>query len=204
MKYTYGGVFVFSAHMYGLARKEDSEQLVSHPWAEWYDLGQCRSVALEKAWNQAHNTSLYFCWFVLKQNMLGNAMSGETSLQHLLAHLSPMLDPTPLVFCSIKHGRYGDLAECHPIASIREPEGLTLVLPQSEADSKGFHYDGVFHSILLEVHSSLLAVGLTARISTTLAQAGISVNMLAGTYHDQVLVPIADAQRALELLLTIK
>ena len=131
-------------------------------------------------------------------------MPGETSLQHLLAHLNPVLDSTPLVFCSIKNGSYGDLAECHPIASIREPEGLTLVLPLAEAASKGLNYDGVFHSILLEVHSSLLAVGLTAKVSTTLAQAGISANMLAGTYHDQVLVPIEDAQHALELLLAIK
>ena len=88
-------------------------------------------------------------------------MSGETSLQHLLAHLNPLLDPTPLVFCSIKNGSYGDLAECHPIASIREPEGLTLVLPQSEQIQRGSIMMGC-HSILLEVHSSLLAVGLTA------------------------------------------
>ena len=50
------------------------------------------------------------------------------------------------------------------------------------------------------MHSSLEAVGLTAAVSTTLAQAGISCNMLAGYFHDHLLVPVDRLDDALSLL----
>jgi len=57
----------------------------------------------------------------------------------------------------------------------------------------------------LTVHSSLDAVGLTAAFSTALAQAGIGCNVLAGRYHDHILVPHnrrEDAVAALRALST--
>ena len=67
-------------------------------------------------------------------------------------------------------------------------------------DAEGLAYDAVFGWITLEVHSSLEAVGLTAAVSTTLAQAGISCNMLAGYFHDHLLVPVDRLDDALSLL----
>jgi hypothetical protein len=43
--------------------------------------------------------------------------------------------------------------------------------------------------ISLTVHSSLAAVGLTAAVATALAREGISANVVAGSYHDYLLVP---------------
>ena len=64
----------------------------------------------------------------------------------------------------------------------------------------GLEPSAVFRCIRLNVHSSLQAVGLTAAISTRLARHGISANLLAGAYHDHLLVPAGDAERALCLL----
>lgn len=54
--------------------------------------------------------------------------------------------------------------------------------------------------VTLTVHSSLEAVGLTADFSHALTKAGISANVVAANYHDHILVPAADAERAVEAL----
>ena len=79
-------------------------------------------------------------------------------------------------------------------------KGLTVVLPRDEADSLGLSYDFVGAWITLQVHSSLEAIGLTAAVSAALTEAKISCNVLAGFHHDHLLVPVADADRALEVL----
>ncbi|WP_326957872.1 MULTISPECIES: N-acetyltransferase [unclassified Arthrobacter] len=85
-------------------------------------------------------------------------------------------------------------------AAVREAEGLTVVLPRADADNQGLDYDFVGAWITLQVHSSLDAIGLTAAVSTALTEAKISCNVLAGFHHDHLLVPVADADRALEVL----
>ena len=65
-------------------------------------------------------------------------------------------------------------------ALIREDEGLTVIRP---------HPDGEWARISLKVHSSLSAVGLTVALSTALAKAGISANVVAALRHDHVFVP---------------
>ena len=50
------------------------------------------------------------------------------------------------------------------------------------------------------MHSELEAVGLTAAVGKALTDARISCNVLAGFHHDHLLVPVADAPRALEVL----
>lgn len=55
--------------------------------------------------------------------------------------------------------------------------------------------------ITLEVHSALDAIGLTAEVSRSLANAGISRNVLAGYFHDHLLVPANRTQEALDVLI---
>ena len=124
-------------------------------------------------------------------------MAGETNLEVLLEELSPSLGQETFVVCTLPEAKYGVLASARPLASIREEEGLTLVLSQSEADAHGLTYEGTHRCITLRVHSSLEAVGLTAAVSRALADAGISANMLAGYYHDHVLVPAEKADVAM-------
>ena len=76
-------------------------------------------------------------------------------------------------------------------ALIREDEGLTSICPDDE---------GQWARISLEVHSSLEAVGLTAVISSRLAQEGISANIVAGGLHDHLFVPWDRREEALALL----
>lgn len=127
-------------------------------------------------------------------------MTGETDLGKLLAGMSPELTDGEYVFCTFEGARYGDHSELEPIASFAEPEGLTLVLPRSTAADHGLRYESVFRCITLRIHSSLDAVGLTAAFSRTLADHGISANVLAGYYHDHVFVQSEHAERALEAL----
>ena len=114
--------------------------------------------------------------------------------------LAPSLAPNNYVFCSLPGAQYGDFAQTQPLACIAEAEGLTLVLAQPQAEREGLAYTGLFRCISLGLHSSLEAVGLTAMISSKLAQHGISTNMIAGYHHDHVLVPAAQAHQALNLL----
>jgi predicted N-acetyltransferase YhbS len=124
-------------------------------------------------------------------------MTGETNLQALLSTLRPVLRDGEYVYVLWPHGRP---LEPGIQAAVREAEGLTVVLPRETADSLGLPYDFVAAWITLEVHSALEAVGLTAAVGNALTDARISCNVLAGFHHDHLLVPVADAPRALEVL----
>lgn len=124
-------------------------------------------------------------------------MVGETDLNKLLASLAPHLMAGDFVFCTIKGGTYGDFAELLPMACFRETEGLTLLVTKESADQAGLSYESVFKGITLKVHSSLDAVGLTAAVSSKLAERGISANMIAAYYHDHIFVPVEKADKAL-------
>jgi predicted N-acetyltransferase YhbS len=124
-------------------------------------------------------------------------MTGETNLQALLATLHPVLRDGEYVYVLWPHGRP---LEPGIEAAVREAEGLTVVLLRETADTLGLPYDFVAAWITLEVHSALEAVGLTAAVGKVLTEARISCNVLAGFHHDHLLVPVADAPRALEVL----
>ena len=128
-------------------------------------------------------------------------MAGEKNLEKLLGSMSPVLVKGEYVFCTLKNSKYGDYADARPIASFKEAEGLTLVLPKETADSFGLSYDGIFRCITLGVHSSLEAVGLTATVAGKLADHGIAANMIAAYFHDHVFVQADLAEQAIGLLL---
>lgn len=127
-------------------------------------------------------------------------MSGGTDLTRLLADLRPVLAPGEFVFCCVPAGRYEQLASAEVLAMCREEEGVTLVLDRQGADQLGLDYEGSYRRITLGVHSSLEAVGLTAAVSSRLAERGIAANVMAAYYHDHVFVPTVRAEEALKLL----
>lgn len=125
-------------------------------------------------------------------------MTGETNLQKLLNELNPVLNQGEFVFSVIE--KVDSLPSCDLIMTFREKQGITVVLPKEVADKHGLNYPLVMGWITLEVHSSLAAVGLTARFSEVLAAAGISCNVVAGYYYDHIFVPVTEAAKALHLL----
>ena len=87
-----------------------------------------------------------------------------------------------------------------PDATVREDEGLAVVMRREQADRLGIAYDYEAAWITLRVHSTLDAIGLTAAVSTALAGAGMSCNVIAGYHHDHLLVPADRAADALAVL----
>ncbi len=124
-------------------------------------------------------------------------MAGMTDLQQMLATLEPEVREGEYVYVT---DTGGSSAALEPEALIHEDEGRTLVLRREVADEAGLAYEFVGSWITLSVHSSLDAVGLTAAFSTALAHAGIGCNVLAGRYHDHILVPHSQREDAVAVL----
>ena len=59
-------------------------------------------------------------------------MSGETNLARLLQSMTPQLNPGQYVFCCVPAEH--DCRALQPLASMRESEGLSLVLTREIAD----------------------------------------------------------------------
>jgi N-acetylglutamate synthase-like GNAT family acetyltransferase len=116
----------------------------------------------------------------------------------MLESLSPQLHDGVYAFVTVptdfEHPRLA------AVATVVEREGLTLVLPESDAIRAGL--DVLFRAswISLGVQSALAAVGLTAAVSRLLASEGIACNVIAGAHHDHLFVPATEGERALALL----
>ena len=123
-------------------------------------------------------------------------MTGERDLRTLLADMEPELKTGRYVFTTTT--QVPD--DAAPVALVREPEGVTLVIDQDQADGFGLSYEYVAAMITLRVHSSLEAVGLTAAVSQRLATAGISCNVVAGYFHDHLFVPVGMGAQVVDML----
>lgn len=83
---------------------------------------------------------------------------------------------------------------------MREPEGLSAILPEQDALDLGLPVAFTAAWITLGVHSDLAAVGLTAAFAGALAHAGIDCNIVAGVRHDHLFVPFDQGQQAMDVL----
>ena len=125
-------------------------------------------------------------------------MPAIADLNELITHMQPQLNPGTYAFVAVPDGEAVDPVLI--VASVREPEGLSAILPEQAALDLGLLIAFKAAWITLTVHSDLAAVGLTAAFAGALAQAGISCNVVAGVHHDHLFVPIDQAQRAMEVL----
>ena len=119
-------------------------------------------------------------------------------LAMLLRSMEPVLNPGVFVFSMLTGAE--DLAAGDIVASVREPEGLSVIVPEQAALRVGLVPEFRCAWITLRVNSDLQAVGLTAAFAGALGQAGISCNVVAGTRHDHLFVPVERAQDALRTL----
>jgi len=85
------------------------------------------------------------------------------------------------------------------IATFREAEGLSLVVPAESAERLEIAADA-YALITLQVHSALDGVGLNAAVAGALADAGIACNVIAAFHHDHIFVPAAHAEEAMRVL----
>lgn len=128
----------------------------------------------------------------------GNSSNGgQFALKELLRGLDPYLRPGVWVYVELPK-----TAPC-PAGTeftVLEDEGRTIVLLEEHAKSADLQPLFKAAWITLRVHSALEAVGLVAKIASSLAGAGIPCNAVAGARHDHILVPKERAQDAMEVL----
>ena len=127
-------------------------------------------------------------------------MTGLLNLNEILQSLEPVVLPDEYVYCTVPSDRSIDWLQSNPLALIREAEGMTLILTMQSAKALSLKHIGPYRCISLTVHSSLEAVGLTAAVSAALASHQIPANMLAGYFHDHILVPAETVNSALEII----
>jgi hypothetical protein len=125
-------------------------------------------------------------------------MSGEKNINALIKNVKPQVHPGQFVFVVVPE--IGDIPVSEILALFREEEGFTIIMKRKTADKLDLEYSFIAAWITLNVHSSLEAVGLTARVSKALTNSGISCNALAAYYHDHIFVPYKDRDRAVTAL----
>lgn len=125
-------------------------------------------------------------------------MAAISDLSQLISGMEPALNEGTWVFGVLPDGLSCDAPGI--VATIREPEGISVVMEEGAALRAGV--EAVFRAawITLHVHSALEAVGLTAAVAAALGEAGISCNVVAGTHHDHLFVPVEHAHRAIAVL----
>lgn len=143
------------------------------------------------AWLLDRRTSV----FLYIKTVYSVFMSGMSNFDEILAALDPKPEGA-YVFASVAHVPAG----LEPFATIREDEGITVIVAYNDAKAAGLPLDEVQARITLGVHSALDSVGLTATVAQTLASRSIPCNVLAGYHHDHVFVPSDRSAEALGLL----
>lgn len=122
-------------------------------------------------------------------------MTTVKDTQAMIAQMQPDLRPGGFVFRSFANPDDAAPFLSQALASFRETEGLSLILPDDGTGSE------VMRCITLQVHSALDGIGLTAAVADALTGAEIPCNMVAAFHHDHVFVPVALADRAVDVLI---
>lgn len=104
------------------------------------------------------------------------------------------------VYCVVSLTDPDDQLRNGAAATIVEDEAVTLVITTAQADARSLPYDFPAAWVTVDVHSSLHALGLTAILAGRLSDHGIPCNVLAGFYHDHLLVPSEERHRVKAVL----
>jgi len=124
--------------------------------------------------------------------------SSVTDLGLLLRTMEPKLNPGVYAFVCTQDRKI--LKGIDVVAMVREPEGVSAVVLESDAIALGLSVMFRAAWITLTVQSDLQAVGLTAAFSKALAAAGIGCNVVAGAWHDHIFVPADRGEDAVVVL----
>lgn len=118
-------------------------------------------------------------------------------LNQLVQNMQPCLHKGIFAYCKLAKGQ--PVPE-GAIFWFAEFEGISVIVPIKIAKKVGLPIGFQAEWITLEVHSDLSSVGLTAAVSTALAKAGISCNIVAGYHHDHLFVPAGTGAMTIEVL----
>ncbi|MEP1961788.1 ACT domain-containing protein [Tateyamaria sp.] len=119
----------------------------------------------------------------------------------MIAGMTPRLTDGVWVYCCEIDMAKAKARVHDAFAMIHEAEGMTLILPYDVAAAHGYNCSLRMRRITLDVFSDLEGIGLTAAVAQALTDAAISCNVVAAFHHDHVLVPEADSERAIEVLM---
>ena len=120
----------------------------------------------------------------------------------MIAGMAPQLDDREYVFCTMPTPDATTLALA--LGWFREAEGVSLILERAAAAERGFEVSSPMRRIVLEAHTALDGVGLTAAVASALSANAIPCNMLAAFHHDHVFVPSERANAAMAILRTLQ
>jgi hypothetical protein len=129
-------------------------------------------------------------------------LNGISDLKILLELMKPKVIEGEYVFCTISPQQYTK-SGIKPVCAFYEEEGVTLIVKRIIAEQNSLPFSDVWAWITLTVHSDLAAIGFLATITSKLAKAGISVNVVSAYYHDHLFVPIEKIDLSLQLLLEL-
>ena len=124
------------------------------------------------------------------------------NLKNILKNLNPSLNEGRYVYCTVDN--IDEIPFSKILFLFKETESITVVLRKEDAEAMNLGFSYVASWITLEVHSSLSAVGLTAKFSQALSDAGISCNVVAAYFHDHIFVDEKDESKAIEVLNGLK
>lgn len=129
-------------------------------------------------------------------------MSEPSELHDVLAGLRPELDPVTYGWVTME-GLAAAGALIDAIATVREPEGLSLVLPIDAAARHGLEFTFPSARITLRIEGADETGGLLAAVTRALADAGVRSRPIAGLHHDHVFVAREHAADAVATLVAL-
>ena len=86
------------------------------------------------------------------------------------------------------------------IMEFQEAEGTSIILTKEDANRLDLKFEYEAAWITIDNVTQLDELGLTAKFSTALADAGISCNVVAGFHHDHVFVDHKSGKKAEQIL----
>lgn len=87
-----------------------------------------------------------------------------------------------------------------PVATFAEAEGASVIALAELLKGIGIEHEAGWAKITIGADTRLDDVGITARISSALAEKGISANIVAAYHHDHVFVPWDRRDEAMSVL----
>lgn len=124
----------------------------------------------------------------------------DIALTKALANLAPVLQPDSLVFCSTFHTTGAAELMASARATLIEDEGLSLILPRTEAVAAGLAFDETYRQITLMTRTRGYVFNFVPTIGKALSRAEIHTYFVNGAQHAHVMVPARQADQAVDVL----